>query len=64
MSSLLAPKGAKRWVNETSNIFNKSVFDTKCKHQYCETCIKTWLKRSKCCPYCRKSIIKDDLIII
>ncbi len=41
-----------------------STIMTACKHQYCATCIETWLERSNRCPYCRKRIIEDDFIII
>jgi hypothetical protein len=41
-----------------------STIMTVCKHQYCETCIETWLERSNRCPYCRTRIIEDDFIMI
>ncbi len=30
---------------------------TSCNHQYCTTCIKEWMKRKRCCAYCRKSLM-------
>ncbi len=41
-----------------------STIMTACKHQYCSTCIETWLERSNRCPYCRTRMIEDDLIMI
>ncbi len=30
---------------------------TSCNHQYCTTCIEEWMKRKRCCAYCRKSLM-------
>jgi hypothetical protein len=36
---------------DTSNVI------TSCNHQYCSTCIQEWMKRERCCAYCRKSLV-------
>jgi hypothetical protein len=37
---------------------------TKCGHFYCETCIFTWLKKHKTCPFCKidleEKYLKDN----
>jgi len=44
--------------------YKMSDIQTSCKHLYCEDCIKTWLKKSKYCPYCRIEINYDSLFTI
>ena len=33
---------------------------TMCNHQYCETCLNTWLENHNTCPLCRYEIHEDD----
>ncbi len=37
---------------------NQSDIITDCKHQYCKSCLDTWMneKNKDSCPYCRNSI--------
>ncbi len=30
---------------------------TSCSHTYCTTCIQEWMRRQRCCAYCRKSLM-------
>jgi len=40
---------------------NISDVQTSCNHSYCESCITSWLEKSKSCPYCREPISYDNL---
>ena len=37
--------------------------ETTCGHAFCFDCIKLWLRNNKCCPYCRMTLIDDNLTI-
>jgi len=55
----------------TKYIFNCLICDNKlvdiktsCNHFYCESCITSWIEKSKNCPYCRGPINYDNLFKI
>lgn len=37
--------------------------ETTCGHAFCYDCIKLWLRNNRCCPYCRMTLIDDNLTI-
>ncbi len=37
---------------------------TDCKHQYCTSCIQTWLRINRSCPCCRKNLCNTNLFLI
>jgi hypothetical protein len=41
----------------------KMMRKTKCGHMFCKECIKKWLDKNKCCPFCRMDI-KDNKIYL
>ena len=43
---------------------NKSNLYTECGHMYCYDCLTSWLSENSSCPYCRKTIITQDICFI
>ena len=37
--------------------------ETTCGHAFCYDCIKLWLRNNRCCPYCRMTLIGDNITI-
>ena len=37
-------------ISESSNLI------TECSHQFCKSCIETWMRKTNTCPYCRRDI--------
>ena len=40
-----------------------NILETDCNHIYCENCIRMWLIENKTCPFCRMSIVDNQIII-
>ncbi len=43
---------------------NKSNLYTECGHMYCYDCLTSWLSENSSCPYCRKTIITQNICFI
>ena len=35
---------------------------TKCKHKFCQKCIRQWLVKNNCCPFCRMDLSGDKIV--
>ena len=38
------------------------VLETECKHKFCEKCIRQWLVKNNCCPFCRMDLSDGKIV--